>query len=129
MLARKYNYAESWEQESQRQREMPRVVRQHPSVRPRVKSGARVLFYQVSVLAVSLLLSYAMMVGMSQMVVNASNQLIELQGQEAQLISRNAVLKIEVDQLKGPERITAIATQQLGMSVARNNIYVRAGKN
>ena len=36
-------------------------------------------------------------------------------------------LKIEVEQLKGPGRIIRFAEKELGMSVARSNIYVKAG--
>ena len=62
----------------------------------------------------------------SAALVSAGNHLIRLQTQESQLIAKNAELKIEVDQLKGPERITSIAEKQLGMKVARSNIYVKA---
>ena len=55
-------------------------------------------------------------------------ELIRLQTQEARLIAKNSELKIEVDQLKGPERITSIAEKKLGMQVARSNIYVKAVK-
>lgn len=37
-----------------------------------------------------------------------------------------AELKIEVETLKSPARITGIAQANLGMQVARNNIYVQA---
>ena len=40
----------------------------------------------------------------------------------------NSEERIVVEQLKGPERITYIAENQLGMQVARNNIYVKADK-
>lgn len=40
----------------------------------------------------------------------------------------NSEERIVVEQLKGPERITSIAEKQLGMQVARNNIYVKADK-
>jgi septum formation initiator len=42
------------------------------------------------------------------------------------LLLKNSEIKIEVEQLKGPERVTSIAEKQLGMTVARNNIYVKA---
>jgi cell division protein FtsL len=61
--------------------------------------------------------------------VNTGARLISLQQQEAQLIMKNNELKIEVEKLKEPERITTIAEKQLGMSVARNNIYVKAKTN
>jgi cell division protein FtsL len=57
---------------------------------------------------------------------NTGATLINLQQQEAQLIMKNSELKIEVEKLKEPERITQIAEKQLGMSVARSNIYVKA---
>ena len=59
--------------------------------------------------------------------VQYGNELVSLQQQEAQLITKNNELKIEVEQLKGPERIIGLAEQYLGMSVARSNIYVKAG--
>jgi cell division protein FtsL len=39
---------------------------------------------------------------------------------------KNNELRIQVEELKGPERITSIAEKKLGMSVARSNIYVKA---
>ena len=71
---------------------------------------------------------YAVTVMRSAALVNSGNQLIRLQTQESSLIAHNAELKIEVDQLKGPERITSIAEKSLGMKVARSNIYVKANK-
>jgi cell division protein FtsL len=65
----------------------------------------------------------------SATLVNTGARLISLQQQEAQLIMKNNELKIEVEKLKEPERITTIAEKQLGMSVARNNIYVKAKTN
>ena len=54
------------------------------------------------------------------------SELVSLRKQESALINKNNELKIEVEQLKGPERIIGLAEQHLGMSVARNNIYVKA---
>ena len=42
-------------------------------------------------------------------------------------LTDNNELKIEVEQLKGPGRIIRFAEKELGMSVARSNIYVKAG--
>ena len=50
---------------------------------------------------------------------------VALKQQEATLLLKNSEIKIEVEQLKGPERVTSIAEKQLGMTVARNNIYVK----
>ncbi len=123
MLARKYNYEETWEYPQSRANEVekskPRRLR-----KANYKLFRRRLFLVVGVV----LLMYAVTVMRSAALVNSGNQLIRLQTQESSLIAHNAELKIEVDQLKGPERITSIAEKSLGMKVARSNIYVKANK-
>ena len=57
---------------------------------------------------------------------NMGQELIAMRQEETMLINKNSELKIEVEQLKGPERIIGLAEQNLGMQVARNNIYVKA---
>ena len=123
MLARKYNYEETWEYPQSRANE----VEKSKPLRLRkanYKLFRRRLFLVVGVV----LLMYAVTVMRSAALVNSGNQLIHLQTQESNLIAHNAELKIEVDQLKGPERITSIAEKSLGMKVARSNIYVKANK-
>lgn len=123
MLARKYNYEETWEYPQSRANEVekskPRRLR-----KANYKLFRRRLFLVVGVV----LLMYAVTVMRSAALVNSGNQLIRLQTQESSLIAHNAELKIEVDQLKGPERITSIAEKSMGMKVARSNIYVKANK-
>jgi len=121
MLARKYNYEEQWAQPERRpdieNRPRPRRIR-----KANYKLFRRRLFVTVSLI----LAMYFATVMRSAALVSAGNHLIKLQTQESQLIAKNSELKIEVDQLKGPERITSIAEKQLGMKVARSNIYVKA---
>lgn len=123
MLARKYNYEETWEYPQSRANEVekskPRRLR-----KANYKLFRRRLFLVVGVV----LAMYAVTVMRSAALVNSGNQLIRLQTQESSLIAHNAELKIEVDQLKGPERINSIAEKSLGMKVARSNIYVKANK-
>lgn len=123
MLARKYNYEETWEYPQSRANEVekskPRRLR-----KANYKLFRRRLFLVVGVV----LAMYAVTVMRSAALVNSGNQLIRLQTQESSLIAHNAELKIEVDQLKGPERITSIAEKSLGMKVVRSNIYVKANK-
>jgi len=123
MLARKYNYEETWEypqsQANEVEKSKPRRLR-----KANYKLFRRRLFLVVGVV----LAMYAVTVMRSAALVNSGNQLIRLQTQESSLIAHNAELKIEVDQLKGPERITSIAEKSLGMKVARSNIYVKANK-
>lgn len=73
-----------------------------------------------------LVLTYGAVVWRSIAVMEVSNEIVKLQQQEARLVGINSELSINVEQLKGPERIMSIASSQLGLNVARSNIYVRA---
>lgn len=124
MLARKYNYGEQWAQSEQ---ERLRELNELQLRRQRIRQANYKLFRRRLFVTVGLVLAmYFATVMRSAALVSAGNNLIKLQTQESQLIAKNAELKIEVDQLKGPERITSIAEKQLGMKVARSNIYVKA---
>lgn len=120
MLARKYdNYA--WEEE---QVEVSRPVRRTQiNTDPYRKLRSRFILFAAVVLS-----TYLLTVARSEAMVQYGNQLVSLQRQEAQLIDKNNELKIEVEQLKGPERIIGLAEQRLGMKVARSNIYVKAAE-
>lgn len=124
MLAKKYdNYA--WQEQPAEQYEAPQPVRRRrrkPDKMKLIRSG---LFKILAVVMVA----YFAMVLRSEAMVQCSNELVSLQKEEAQLINQNNELRIEVEQLKGPERIIGLAEQRLGMSVARSNIYVKAGEN
>ena len=124
MLARKYNFEEQWAQsEQERLRELNELQQR----RQRIRQANYKLFRRRLFVTGGLVLAmYFATVMRSAALVSAGNNLIKLQTQESQLIAKNAELKIEVDQLKGPERITSIAEKQLGMKVARSNIYVKA---
>lgn len=124
MLARKYNYEEQWVQaEQERLRELDELQQRRQRIR---KANYKLFRRRLFVTAGLVLVMYFAAVMRSAALVSAGNHLIKLQTQESQLIAKNAELKIEVDQLKGPERITSIAEKQLGMKVARSNIYVKA---
>ena len=125
MLARKYdNYA--WEeqeyQEYQQYQEAPQL-RQQEKVNTDPYRGLRnrFMFFAVVVLA-----TYLLSVVRSEAMVTYGSELVSMHKLETQLINKNNELKIEVEQLKGPERIIGLAEQHLGMSVARSNIYVKA---
>ena len=126
MLARKYNFEEQWVQPEQ---EHIRELNELKERRQRIRKANYKFFRRRLFVTVGFVLAmYFATVMRSAALVSAGNQLIKLQTQESRLIARNAELKIEVDQLKGPERITSIAEKQLGMKVARSNIYVKAVK-
>lgn len=121
MLARKYdNYA--WE-EQQSEVEIQQTVRR----RQIHKSNQRkVLRRRLGTLLFIVLATYLVSVIRAEVYVAHGNELLRLQKQEALLLNKNDDLKIEVDQLKSPDRIIGLAEQNLGMSVARSNIYLKS---
>ena len=119
MLARKYdNYA--WEEREYQEVEQPRQQKQIDTD-PYRRLRNRFMIFAVAVLA-----TYLLSVVRSEAMVTHGSHLVRLRKQESMLINKNNELKIEVEQLKGPERIIGLAEQNLGMSVARNNIYVQS---
>ncbi|XOQ51529.1 MAG: Septum formation initiator [Acidaminococcus timonensis] len=64
-------------------------------------------------------------VALSELYFTRSQALVKLKSVEAQQLDENETLKIDVERLRSPERITSIATKKLGMQTARSNIYVR----
>ena len=119
MLARKYhNY--SWEEREYQEVEQPRQQKQIDTD-PYRRLRNRFMIFAVAVLA-----TYLLSVVRSEAMVTHGSHLVSLRKQESMLINKNNELKIEVEQLKGPERIIGLAEQNLGMSVARNNIYVQS---
>lgn len=119
MLARKYD---SYAWEAQQYEEV-----QQPQRHKKINTDPyRQLRNRFMIFAVVVLATYLLSVVRSEAMVNYGSQLVSLRKQETQLINKNNELKIEVEQLKGPERIIGLAEQHLGMSVARSNIYVQA---
>ena len=119
MLARKYD---SYAWEEQQYEEL-----QQPQQQKKVNTDPyRQLRNRFMIFAVAILATYLLSVVRSEAMVHYGSQLVSLRKQEPQLINKNNELKIEVEQLKGPERIIGLAEQHLGMSVARSNIYVQA---
>ena len=117
MLARKYDdYA--WEE----------IEYQQPAKRVRKvrKIDYKLVRRRAAVLVLLVIAVYFAAVARSESLVHTGDNLVALKQQEASLLLKNSEIKIEVEQLKGPERITSIAEKQLGMTVARNNIYVKA---
>ncbi|HCJ90599.1 MAG: hypothetical protein I3I94_08405 [Acidaminococcaceae bacterium] len=76
------------------------------------------------VLAAILGLLYVGAIVRSAALVRTGNQLVTLQMQESRLMNDNARLKLQVEKLRTPERITDLAERQLHLSVARSNIYL-----
>lgn len=66
-----------------------------------------------------------MNVALSELYFVRAQALVKLKNLEAQALDENETLKIDVERLRSPERITSIAEKKLGMQTARSNIYVR----
>lgn len=123
MPARNYyaTAAQPWREPAPEIQEVPR--RAH---KPARRHSYKLFRRRILVSVIVILAMYSMAVIRSETLVRTGSSLIGLQQQEAQLIMKNNELKIEVEKLKEPERITQFAEKQLGMSVARTNIYVKA---
>ena len=119
MLARKYD-SYAWEEQQHEEVQQPRQQKKVNT------DPYRQLRNRFMIFAVAILATYLLSVVRSEAMVHYGSQLVSLRKLETQLINKNNDLKIEVEQLKGPERIIGLAEQHLGMSVARSNIYVQA---
>ena len=119
MLARKYD-SYAWEEQQHEEVQQPRQQKKVNT------DPYRQLRNRFMIFAVAILATYLLSVVRSEAMVHYGSQLVSLRKLETQLINKNNELKIEVEQLKGPERIIGLAEQHLGMSVARSNIYVKA---
>lgn len=119
MLARKYeNYA--WNEQQEDEGILQTAHREIYESDPH-----KLLRRQLGIVLAIILTTYFISVVRSEVQVQYGKQLLTMQQQEQELISKNNELKIEVEQLKGPDRIIGLAEQYLGMSVARNNIYLK----
>ena len=119
MLARKYD-SYAWEEQQHEEVQQPRQQKKVNT------DPYRQLRNRFMIFAVAILATYLLSVVRSEAMVHYGSELVSLRKLETQLINKNNELKIEVEQLKGPERIIDLAEQHLGMSVARSNIYVQA---
>ncbi len=128
MLARKYDTA-AWEIQPQREQ----IEQDYQERRKARKQAAKEKLYKsvrtyTIAIATTVIGFYFVSLFLSAVIVSQSSALVALQRQENALIKQNNELRIEVEQLKGPERIIGLAEQQLGLRVARSNIYVKAAE-
>ncbi|MBQ1470046.1 MAG: cell division protein FtsL [Schwartzia sp.] len=92
--------------------------------RPHINTNLR---FRVGVLAVALTLTASITV--ARTVINATRgyELVQTQNQAAQLERENKQLELQIAEMRSPERIKNIATNDLGMSVPRD-VYFAAEK-
>lgn len=98
---------------------------EQPQVQTKVAEERNVLIGGKALLLVFTVAAFAFtMVARSNTMVVAGNDLVKLRQQEATLIRENDLLRLEVNKLKSPERINTIAKNTLGMTIAKQNIYI-----
>lgn len=128
MLAEKYSYKSPWELERE---DYLRQQREKEEQRRKLKEQAKqernlLLRKYVSVTSVLVLATYGAVVFRSEAFASVGRELVVMKQQEKALRANIDELKIEVEELKGPNRIIRLAEQNLGMHVSRENIYVVA---
>lgn len=121
-LAIDYGY-EHWEEQPVKQeRSREKTVVEQP------RSNVRTTICHICfVVAFVFGAAYAAVVLRSTALAESNRQLSAMRVVETNLIHKNNELRIEVEQLRGPDRIIGFAESKLGMSVARSNIYLKAG--
>ena len=124
MLAQKYNYDNYAYDNYAYDYKYKKADKQTVQPKLEKKDNYRAIRHQVVFLFVVGILCYFGNVAISEMYVVNTGRLVNLKKQEATLLGENQTLKLDVDRLSSPERITAIASSKLGMSTARSNIYV-----
>lgn len=119
-LARDYSH-NRWALEPQQEVAVQETVQEQPEADVRAKL-CRICGVVLFIIGAA----YAGAVWRSFALAESNLQLSQLRSVETQLINKNNELRIEVEQLKGPDRIIGFAQSKLGMSVARSNIYLKA---
>lgn len=100
-----------------------------PLEQPQVRKQAApkessLLGQRIVIMAVTLAVFAFTMVARSNVMIAEGNALVDLRRQEAELIRQNDLLRLEVNKLKSTERINTIAKDVLGMTIAKQNIYI-----
>lgn len=116
-----YHYGEIPYESSQAPAAAPRVKKRKQLRSPTVldtnlRSRARVLFLLVAALAM-------VVVVRSGISASRGYALVAVQQQAQQLEQENERLRIEIAKLKSPQRIKAIATEELGMEVPKKMYF------
>ena len=122
MLARQREY-EYYEEELQPQRiEKPAPPpKRRPTLNTHLRSRCFLLLALVSIMAMAVTIR-------SGITASRGYDLVQIQQQAQALEKENEHLKIEIAQMKSPERIRRIATDKLGMSTPKNVYFATDGR-
>lgn len=125
MLARRYSY---YEEDYERARQLEQEERRLAEQERREQAACRAIRRYFLAVVLVCFSGYMTCVGLSSWAMHEGSALLELQRQEKLLAGKNSELKIEVEQMRSPNRIISFAEKQMDMRVARSNIYVNAAK-
>ena len=125
MLARKYSY---YEEDYALAEQLEQERRQKAERERREQEACRVIRCYCFAIVAVLFVGYMGCVGLSTWAMHEGSALLKMQRQEKLLAGKNSELKIEVEQMKSPNRIISFAEKRMDMHVARSNIYVNAAK-
>lgn len=125
MLARNYSY---YEEDYELQRQLEQEQRRQAERERREQAACRAVRRYFLAVVLVCFAGYMTCVGLSSWAMHEGRALLELQRQEKLLSGKNSELKIEVEQMRSPNRIISFAEKQMDMRVARSNIYVNAAK-
>ena len=122
MLARQREY-EYYEEELQPQRiEKPAPPpKRRPTLNTHLRSRCFLLLALICVMAMAITIR-------SGITASRGYDLVQIQQQAQALEKENEHLKIEIAQMKSPERIRRIATDKLGMSTPKNVYFATDGR-
>ncbi len=120
MLARKYDYDYTYNRLYDYKEYQPKKFQP----KQRVEKSYKAFRHQVLFLVTIGICCYFGNVVLSESYVTRTGALVDLKKQEATLLGENETLKIDVDKLRSPERITELASSKLGLATARSNIYM-----
>ena len=75
-----------------------------------------------------IVLMVVLFLGQREMIVREGYTLVTVKGQITKMEKQNEQLRVEIAQLKSPQRIQGIAISQLSMIVPQNILYADASK-
>ena len=122
MLARQeeYEYYEELPKPQPRE-EKPPLIKRRPTLNTHLRSRCFLLLALICVMAMAITIR-------SGITASRGYDLVKIQQQAETLEKENEHLKIEIAQMKSPERVRRIATEKLGMSTPKTVYFATGAK-
>ncbi len=94
------------------------------TIKQNSQQGRKLLRRRIIALALTVIAFAFTMVMRSNVLVTSGSHLVGLRQSEAEIIKQNDLLRLDVNKLNSPERINTLAKSMLGMTIAKQNIYI-----